>query len=192
MRLSACARVLCRACQNALKYLLGFGDVSRYLGYNALQDHFPSMTLRPNPDCSSSWCRKQQKRYAELAAERALTATPAETVEEPAAPVHESNEHAERSRTRLRPTLASRPIERCFLARWGIELGGDDDDDDDLSSGQPPPAAPTAGEPLAEGLAFAHAGSDQGRAEVRPEEAAKEDEGADLSDLMAQLKGVQG
>lgn len=49
--------------QNALKYLLGFGDVSTYLGYNALKDHFPQMVLRPNPECTSYHCRRQQELY---------------------------------------------------------------------------------------------------------------------------------
>ena len=32
--------------QNALKYLLGFGRVTEYLGYNALQDFFPQLALK--------------------------------------------------------------------------------------------------------------------------------------------------
>ena len=43
------------------RYLLGFGQVSNYLGYNALSDFFPSMPLAPNPECDSEWCRKRQK-----------------------------------------------------------------------------------------------------------------------------------
>lgn len=37
--------------QNMLKYLLNFGEVSDYLGYNALSDFFPRMSLKPNPQC---------------------------------------------------------------------------------------------------------------------------------------------
>ena len=58
--------------------MLDFGSVSKYLGYNALQDHFPLMTLRPNPECTSYWCRKQQQRYAQQLAERAKTCPPVE------------------------------------------------------------------------------------------------------------------
>jgi len=47
--------------QNALKYLLEFGEVSHYLGYNALSDFFPKYEMKPNPTCSASWCCKQQK-----------------------------------------------------------------------------------------------------------------------------------
>lgn len=32
--------------QNSLKYLLNFGKVSAYLGYNALTDYFPSDSLK--------------------------------------------------------------------------------------------------------------------------------------------------
>jgi ubiquitin-like modifier-activating enzyme 5 len=49
--------------QNTLKYLLNFGTVSNYLGYNALIDFFPKMDLRPNPTCDDSWCRKRQAEY---------------------------------------------------------------------------------------------------------------------------------
>ncbi|XP_041374655.1 ubiquitin-like modifier-activating enzyme 5 [Gigantopelta aegis] len=49
--------------QNALKYLLQFGDVTYYLGYNALQDFFPTMILKPNPQCEENFCRKRQKEY---------------------------------------------------------------------------------------------------------------------------------
>ncbi|XP_003699230.1 ubiquitin-like activating enzyme 5 [Megachile rotundata] len=50
--------------QNTLKYLLNFGEVSYYLGYNAMQDFFPKMTLRPNPNCDDRYCRERQQEYA--------------------------------------------------------------------------------------------------------------------------------
>eukprot|EP01090_Pellita_catalonica_P000492 TRINITY_DN10343_c0_g1_i3.p1 TRINITY_DN10343_c0_g1~~TRINITY_DN10343_c0_g1_i3.p1 ORF type:complete len:282 (+),score=49.20 TRINITY_DN10343_c0_g1_i3:103-948(+) len=37
--------------QNTLKYLLGFGKVSYYLGYNAMDDFFPKWEIKPNPAC---------------------------------------------------------------------------------------------------------------------------------------------
>jgi ubiquitin-like modifier-activating enzyme 5 len=49
--------------QNALKYLLKFGKVSHYLGYNALLDYFPTMCLKPNETCSDSFCVKRQKEF---------------------------------------------------------------------------------------------------------------------------------
>jgi len=51
--------------QNALKKLLGFGSVSYYLGYNAMQDFFPKDTIKPNPECANNWCVKRQKMYQE-------------------------------------------------------------------------------------------------------------------------------
>lgn len=49
--------------QNSLKYLLNFGEVSYYLGYSALLDHFPREVLMPNPDCGDVWCRKRQEEW---------------------------------------------------------------------------------------------------------------------------------
>uniref|UniRef100_A0A3Q3DC57 Ubiquitin-like modifier-activating enzyme 5 n=1 Tax=Hippocampus comes TaxID=109280 RepID=A0A3Q3DC57_HIPCM len=51
--------------QNVLKYLLKFGRVSYYLGYNAMQDFFPSMAMKPNPQCNDRHCRRQQEVYKE-------------------------------------------------------------------------------------------------------------------------------
>ncbi|KAK9497299.1 hypothetical protein O3M35_004643 [Rhynocoris fuscipes] len=49
--------------QNALKKLLKFGKVTPYLGYSALNDYFPTMALKPNPNCDDSFCRKRQEEY---------------------------------------------------------------------------------------------------------------------------------
>ncbi|KAL6175043.1 hypothetical protein ACLB2K_051686 [Fragaria x ananassa] len=49
--------------QNTLKYLLNFGNVSPYLGYNSLKDFFPTMEMRPNPQCSNFACMERQKEY---------------------------------------------------------------------------------------------------------------------------------
>ena len=45
------------------RYLLGFGEVTYYLGYNALQDFFPTMALKPNESCDDKNCVKQQQEY---------------------------------------------------------------------------------------------------------------------------------
>lgn len=73
--------------QNALKYLLNFGDVSHYLGYNAMQDFFPKMTLRPNPSCEDKYCIERQHEYA-------ARPKPEEKAEETVddKPLHEDNE----------------------------------------------------------------------------------------------------
>eukprot|EP00041_Stephanoeca_diplocostata_P007340 m.102932 g.102932 ORF g.102932 m.102932 type:complete len:401 (+) comp16830_c0_seq2:185-1387(+) len=49
--------------QNTLKYLLQFGTVSPYLGYNALSDFFPTFQLKPNPSCSQGLCVTRQAEY---------------------------------------------------------------------------------------------------------------------------------
>ena len=99
--------------QNALKYLLQFGSVSTYVGYIALKDHFPQMTLRPNPECVSRACRKQQQLFQQREAERVAQGPPPEAPAEPEAPLHASNE-------------------------WGIEL----EDDDEPEDAVPAPTAP--------------------------------------------------
>ncbi|KHJ40715.1 ThiF family protein [Trichuris suis] len=49
--------------QNVLKCLLGFGKVSYYLGYNSLDDYFPSYVLKPNQTCDDRHCRRRQEEY---------------------------------------------------------------------------------------------------------------------------------
>lgn len=72
--------------QNALKYLLNFGEVSDYLGYNALIDFFPKMNLKPNPSCDDRHCLIRQKEFA--AKPKVEKAMEEEVVQ---APVHEEN-----------------------------------------------------------------------------------------------------
>lgn len=47
--------------QNTLKYLLNFGCVTPFLGYDALNDYFPSYRMKPNAECEDSFCRRRQK-----------------------------------------------------------------------------------------------------------------------------------
>uniref|UniRef100_A0A8C0IVX0 Ubiquitin-like modifier-activating enzyme 5 n=1 Tax=Chelonoidis abingdonii TaxID=106734 RepID=A0A8C0IVX0_CHEAB len=51
--------------QSVLKFLLNFGTVSYHLGYSAMQDFFPTMAMKPNPQCNDKNCRKQQEEYKE-------------------------------------------------------------------------------------------------------------------------------
>lgn len=82
--------------QNALKYLLNFGEVSDYLGYNALNDFFPKMTLKPNTQCDDRHCLQRQKEF------QARPKPVVQQVEEVSdEPLHASND-------------------------WGIELVADD------------------------------------------------------------------
>uniref|UniRef100_A0A8D2D176 Ubiquitin-like modifier-activating enzyme 5 n=1 Tax=Sciurus vulgaris TaxID=55149 RepID=A0A8D2D176_SCIVU len=78
--------------QNVLKFLLNFGTVSFYLGYNAMQDFFPTMSMKPNPQCDDRNCRKQQEEYKKKVA---LLPKP-EAVQEEEEIIHEDNEWARR------------------------------------------------------------------------------------------------
>lgn len=73
--------------QNTLKYLLNFGEVSDYLGYNAMNDFFPKMSLKPNPQCDDRHCQDRQKDFQ---------AKPKQIIEEEIIdddmPVHDENE----------------------------------------------------------------------------------------------------
>ncbi|KAK6116964.1 hypothetical protein DH2020_049339 [Rehmannia glutinosa] len=80
--------------QNTLKYLLKFGSVTPYLGYNALKDFFPTMEMKPNPQCSNAACLERQKEYilAKPARDAAAKAKmEAEELVEPEC-LHEDNE----------------------------------------------------------------------------------------------------
>lgn len=74
--------------QNVLKYLLKFGTVSYYLGYNAMQDFFPSMAMKANPQCNDRHCRRQQEEFKKKEAEQPKV----EVVQEEEAVVHEDND----------------------------------------------------------------------------------------------------
>jgi len=75
--------------QNTLKYLLKFGQVTRYLGYNAMLDFFPTMNMKPNTSCDEYHCMKRQEEYA-----KEVAARPKEVVEEIVEEevVHEDND----------------------------------------------------------------------------------------------------
>lgn len=73
--------------QNTLKYLLDFGEVPDYLGYNALIDFFPKMNLKPNPHCDDQHCLRQQKAFSERPKQEKK-----EDIPEEAGPLHEENE----------------------------------------------------------------------------------------------------
>ncbi|XP_068437548.1 ubiquitin-like modifier-activating enzyme 5 [Clinocottus analis] len=74
--------------QNVLKFLLKFGTVSYYLGYNAMQDFFPTMAMKANTQCSDRYCRRQQEEYKRKEAERPKVEAVPEEEEEI---VHEDN-----------------------------------------------------------------------------------------------------
>ncbi|KAL6953918.1 hypothetical protein U1Q18_043803 [Sarracenia purpurea var. burkii] len=79
--------------QNTLKYLLKFGHVSPYLGYNALKDYFPTMEMKPNPQCSNVACLERQKEYILVKPARDAAARAKEDEASPLeCPIHDDNE----------------------------------------------------------------------------------------------------
>ncbi|CAM8922109.1 unnamed protein product [Rhodiola kirilowii] len=81
--------------QNTLKYLLNFGYVSPYLGYNSLKDFFPTMEMKPNPQCSNSACLERQKDYMLVKPARDAAAKAkkeAEALVTVQGPLHDDNE----------------------------------------------------------------------------------------------------
>lgn len=103
--------------QNTLKYLLNFGEVSNYLGYNALIDFFPKMDLWPNPTCDDRLCVQRQREFQ--ARPKPVVAATAEKVVEV---THESND-------------------------WGIELVSEDVKEVPSTSSQPATGLKLAYEP---------------------------------------------
>lgn len=73
--------------QNTLKHLLEFGEVSDYLGYTALEDYFPKMTMKPNPTCEDANCVKRQEEAKKRPKKVPKTPSVAEV-----SPVHEDND----------------------------------------------------------------------------------------------------
>lgn len=144
--------------QNVLKYLLKFGNVSHYLGYNAMQDFFPTMTLKPNKDCDEYHCRKNQKKFMEEEAERLKNQPEIVETEPENEVIHEENE-------------------------WGISLV-DDDDTPDQASTQAPTQTDTN---LTEGLSLAYERRVTMEADVKEVQENLENEQS-LEDLMNQMK----
>lgn len=74
--------------QNTLKHLLQFGQTANYLGYSALTDYFPTMALKPNPNCEDRNCRLRQQEFALKPKKPELAV---EAIEDEK-PLHEDNE----------------------------------------------------------------------------------------------------
>lgn len=148
--------------QATLKLLLGFGEVSDYLGYSAMKDFFPTMTLKPNPGCSDSWCVKRQvvERKRAVEEEKRAALEKREDVVQEEEEIHPEND-------------------------WGISVV-----DDDAAERAPAVSGPLEKKnrvEVAEGLKFAY--EENNTEEVNEEDVVK-DTGADLADLMAQLQGL--
>ncbi|KAL8436217.1 hypothetical protein Efla_003747 [Eimeria flavescens] len=77
--------------QNALKFLLGFGRPSTFVGWESLQDYFTSLQLRPNDQCADAWCCKRQKEVRDKGLVLDDYMPPVQEPEAAEGPVHEDN-----------------------------------------------------------------------------------------------------
>ena len=149
--------------QNTLKYLLNFGHVSSYLGYNAMKDYFPTMEIQPNPGCSNNLCCKLQVKYADSRKQRVLDKEKAATAqEEDAGPLHEDNE-------------------------WSISVVDDDAPEEVAESEDAKPAGDLN---LAEGIEFSMPKADVIDQKTLEENAVETNEEEDVDDLRAQLEAL--
>ncbi|XP_071579027.1 ubiquitin-like modifier-activating enzyme 5 isoform X3 [Temnothorax nylanderi] len=57
------------------------------MGYNAMEDFFPTMTLKPNPNCDDAHCKQRQKEYLAIPKIQQK-----QTIVIEQKPVHEDNE----------------------------------------------------------------------------------------------------
>lgn len=151
--------------QNTLKYLLNFGELSEYLGYSAMKDFFPKMTLRPNPSCVDAMCRRRQ---AEAAQSKAL--------ETEAAAGHSAmNDDA---------TETEKNCEVHAENEWGISVVEGAYETEGTRS-----QAPIVVDNVVEGLQYTDERNDSTSERVTGV-SNLEDSGGDLDDLMAQLKNM--
>ena len=70
------------------RYLLKFGQVTHYLGYNAMQDFFPTMSVKPNETCDDYFCRQRQKEIKQF---KLLNPVKEEEIKEETV-IHETND----------------------------------------------------------------------------------------------------
>ena len=147
--------------QNTLKYLLNFGQVSTYLGYNAMKDFFPQMEIQPNPGCSNSRCCKLQTKFAKKRELRKLKYDVQEE-EEDEGPLHEDNE-------------------------WSISVVPEETEAGE-GEAQAEAAQPTT--QLAEGIEFSMPKADVLDEKTLEENAVETNEDEDVDDLRAQLEAL--
>jgi ubiquitin-like modifier-activating enzyme 5 len=96
--------------QNTLKYLLHFGEVSEYVGYDAMRDHFPRVELRANPECRNALCVERQQAYAQRVKE----------VGDAAHPLYAARKAREDRAVKERMEAQARA--QACAAEWGITV----------------------------------------------------------------------
>lgn len=116
--------------QNTLKYLLKFGQVTHYLGYNAMQDFFPTMSMKPNETCDDSFCRQRQKENKEF---KLLNPVAEEEIKEEEQVVHESNDWGISLVDESIPPSNASPVEIAPGIHAAYDLPEEDNQDASLS-----------------------------------------------------------
>lgn len=148
--------------QNTLKHLLQFGEVSQYLGYNALVDFFPRMPVKPNPDCDidGGICIKRQKEFREA----------------------EEKRKREQPEPEVKDTLANEVVHE--ENDWGISLV-----DDDASSASAIADSSNSGLQLVEGVQVAY--ERPATSNDLPDASGDDSAGGEsLEELMKKMKGL--
>lgn len=149
--------------QNTLKFLLGFGKPSYYLGYKAMTDHFPTMVMRPSLECPNKRCRNWQQVYKARKAE--------EEAQGPSASQQDAEMAKHLAEEEKRMALEAE------MEAWGISLDCDEEMGESAQIGESSHSTPST---AAGGVSSSPA--DQPALPVEEES---------LEDLMAQLKASQ-
>ncbi|EAN84694.1 NAD/FAD dependent dehydrogenase, putative, partial [Trypanosoma cruzi] len=158
--------------QNTLKYLLNFGTVSEYVGYDAMRDHFPSITIKANPECRNETCVQRQQEYA---ARRAAMGDAAH-------PLHQANKQREEREAKER--AAARAKATASAAEWGIVIEARGKEDLAVHAPQPEGVEAVSVE-------YAYSSGAGNAAEHAQEEFVMTDGGESLEALMAKMKALQ-
>ncbi|RNF15100.1 putative NAD/FAD dependent dehydrogenase [Trypanosoma conorhini] len=158
--------------QNTLKYLLNFGTVSEYVGYDAMRDHFPCVAIKANPECRNETCVRRQQEYA---ARRA-------TMGDAAHPLYQGRKQREERAAKER--AAAKAKAAASAAEWGIVVEAQGKEDLVLHAPQPGGADDV-------GVEYAYSDGAGNAAKHAEEEFVSTDGGESLEALMAKMKALQ-
>ncbi|RNE99196.1 putative NAD/FAD dependent dehydrogenase [Trypanosoma rangeli] len=158
--------------QNTLKYLLNFGTVSEYVGYDAMRDHFPCVTIKANPECRNETCVQRQQEYA---TRRALMGDAAH-------PLYQGRKQREEREAKER--AAAKAKASASAAEWGIVVEAQGKENLAVHATQPGGAEDA-------GVEYAYSGGAGSAANHTEEEFVSTDGGESLEALMAKMKSLQ-
>ncbi|KAG5482903.1 hypothetical protein LSCM1_06939 [Leishmania martiniquensis] len=178
--------------QSTLKYLLHFGEVSEYVGYDAMRDHFPRVELKANPECRNALCGERQAAYAAKVKAMGDAAHPLYAVRK-----------ARADRTAKERQAAQARATAC-AAEWGITVEAEGKDslavhgevagsasaaeEQSPATVATPPGSGTGGE---SGLEYAYASTAADRANAADEDKFVQATDASVEELMARMKAIQ-